>query len=65
MNEHADYVYLGKGRKVDQVKAEEPLAHEKFDVNGGQGINILYGDGHVEFLNMEDAQKLLAASAPK
>ena len=65
MNEHLDYVYLGKGLKMAKLNADQPLAHEKFEVSNGKGINILYGDGHVEFLNIEEAQKLLGANAPK
>ena len=59
INEHSDYVYLGKG-KTNNLPADQPVAYEKFENGHGQGITILFGDGHVEFLMMADAQRLLA-----
>lgn len=47
VNEHSDYVWLGKGKK-NSLGADVPLAYEKFE-GLSDGINILYGDGHVEF----------------
>jgi prepilin-type processing-associated H-X9-DG protein len=61
-NEHSDYVYLGKGKKSSQIKADEVLAYEKLEL--GQmhgGVNILYGDGHVEWVPISEAQRQVGA----
>ena len=56
VNENADYVYVGAGLNSTAgpeviVLYEKPGAHE------GQGMNILYGDGHVEFQTMQSAMQ--------
>jgi prepilin-type processing-associated H-X9-DG protein len=38
---------------------DEPVAYEKPEIGQGQGINILFGDGHVEFLMMPAAEQIL------
>lgn len=53
VSEFGDYAYLGKGLK-NSATVETILAYEKPD-GLEDGINILYGDGHVEFLNMDAA----------
>lgn len=63
-----DFVYLGKGRTVtfnhpQYAGAEFVLVHDK-PLNhgvGGQsgGINVLYGDGHLEFLGPKEAEPVL------
>lgn len=56
--EHADYVYLGKGLKND-TPAETIVVYEKPD-GLDDGINVLFADGHVEFLFMEPAMAEIA-----
>jgi prepilin-type processing-associated H-X9-DG protein len=65
VRENSDYVYLGKGKRVFDMKPDEPVAHEKFEVGRGQGINILYGDGHVEWVKMPEAQRILGVDAAR
>jgi prepilin-type processing-associated H-X9-DG protein len=65
VNQNADYVYLGKGKKMDKLRADDPLVYEKLELGRGQGINILFGDGHVEWLKMADAQRILGADAAR
>jgi prepilin-type processing-associated H-X9-DG protein len=48
VNEHADYVYLGKGLKGN-VDATRVIAYEQDGAHGNDGMNLLYGDGHVEW----------------
>jgi prepilin-type processing-associated H-X9-DG protein len=60
INKNSDYVYPGKGMNFN-VGAETIILYEKPDAHGGQGMNILYGDGHVEFMFMRDAQRLIEA----
>ncbi len=64
VNEHSDYVYLGKGKKND-LPADRLLAYEKLDSGGNEGVNMLFGDGHVEFVSMPQAMKFIEESAPK
>ena len=58
VNENSDYVYIGAGRDV-RVGAEVIVLYEKPGAHGGQGMNMLYGDGHVEFQMMPAAQKMI------
>jgi prepilin-type processing-associated H-X9-DG protein len=51
INQNADYVYLGAGRGVnDPDTAGTIVAYEKPETTRGQGTNILFADGHVEWL---------------
>jgi prepilin-type processing-associated H-X9-DG protein len=49
VNQNADYVYLGDGKRSD-LPADEPLLHEHLYNHDGEGVNMLFGDGHVEFV---------------
>src|SRR5687767_1972034 len=55
VNQNADYVYLGAGRN-NTVGADEILVYEKPNNHGNQGMNMLFGDGHVEWVQMSQAQ---------
>jgi len=53
VNENTDYVYLGKGMgKMAAIPntAQTILAYEKFELARNGGVNVLYVDGHVEWL---------------
>lgn len=56
-DENSDYVYLGQG-KTANAGPEEVMAYENPD-GLDDGINILFGDGHVEFVQMEDAMRMI------
>lgn len=56
LNVNSDYVYIGGGKRVTDVGPNEVLAHERPD-GLDDGINILYGDGHVEFVTMDRAME--------
>ena len=58
VNQSSDYVYLGAG-KNSQTPANVILAHEKIRP-GVPGINMLFGDGHVEWIQVGQAQQMLA-----
>lgn len=53
------YVYYGRGLKFplppDRVLASEPLID-----HDGEGLNVLYADGHVDWLDPEHARQVLA-----
>jgi prepilin-type processing-associated H-X9-DG protein len=53
----SEYVYRGKGRNYT-IGSNEVLAYEKPE-GLTDGINILFGDGHVEFVAMPAAQEMI------
>jgi prepilin-type processing-associated H-X9-DG protein len=59
-NQHCDYTYLGAGKSASQLTPTDILGHEKWSIaklHGG--MNILFGDGHVEWFILADAAKIL------
>jgi hypothetical protein len=70
INQSGGYTYLAAG-KTDPAGPEVVLAHDKIRP-GAQGISLLFGDGHVEWMPLASAQGLInkqmqadAAKAPK
>lgn len=57
----SDYIYVGDGLTTsspsDAVVLYEPL-HD----HGGDGMNVLFADGHVEWVNASDCQPILTQS---
>jgi prepilin-type processing-associated H-X9-DG protein len=51
------YVYVGKGLKVD-ASADTVIAYER-PGDHGDGMNVLFADGHVEYLEGKEAQVVL------
>lgn len=62
VEEHSDYVWVGRG-KTAAVAPDTVIAYEKPD-GLSDGINFLYGDFHVEFVRMAEAQELIEKSKP-
>jgi prepilin-type processing-associated H-X9-DG protein len=58
---HSDYVWLGKGKTVTRMAPETVIAHEKLNENP-EGVNLLFGDGHVEFMPTREAQRAIDRS---
>jgi prepilin-type processing-associated H-X9-DG protein len=63
VNKHASYIYAGKGLK-NNSPAEGILLIEKLDNHDHDGINCMFGDGHVEFVlptepNWRQVQELM------
>lgn len=56
-NESSDYIYLGKGKK-SSAGADVVLAYEN-PRELDDGLNILFCDGHVEFLRMPEALEMI------
>jgi prepilin-type processing-associated H-X9-DG protein len=56
-NEQSDYVWLGKG-KTTNATSEEVLAYEKPE-RVTDGINVLYADGHVDWVSMPQAMQMI------
>jgi prepilin-type processing-associated H-X9-DG protein len=59
VNDHSDYIYVGKGMTFSTSKPTDIILYEKPDAHHGDGMNMLYGDGHVEFQRMDMAKKLI------
>ncbi len=62
VNANSDFAYVKPAGKMAGVAPDKPLAYEKVGIRGRDGINILYGDGHVEFLVMSKAVELIQQS---
>jgi prepilin-type processing-associated H-X9-DG protein len=58
VNKNSDYVFLGANLKGMQG-ANVVVCYENDGNHHGDGMNMLFGDGHVEFLNLEIAHKYI------
>ncbi|MGB7158599.1 MAG: DUF3352 domain-containing protein [Tepidisphaeraceae bacterium] len=58
VDEHASYAYAGAG-KTNAAGAGEIVLYEHLHNHGNDGINILFGDGRVEFVSRIGALKML------
>ena len=58
---HCDYVYFGRGLR-DPVPATYPVACEPLINHNAHGMNILFGDGHVEWFDPATAARILHPS---
>ena len=57
---HCSYIYLGKDWMQDELTADVVLAYEPLSDHQNNGMNVLYGDGHVDFESLAYAKKVLA-----
>ncbi len=60
VTDHAPYVFLAPPNA--NVPPDIVVIHEAFDNHGGGGINVLFGDGHVEFVPMPRAREAIERS---
>jgi prepilin-type processing-associated H-X9-DG protein len=58
VNAHSSYVYVGKGMN-NAAGADTVVLYEKTDDHDKDGVNILWGDGHVSWEAMPAAQQLI------
>jgi prepilin-type processing-associated H-X9-DG protein len=47
---HLSYIYLGNGMNTATVAANAVVAYEPLSNHANTGMNVLFGDGHVEFI---------------
>jgi prepilin-type processing-associated H-X9-DG protein len=60
---HLSYIYVGAGWTTATTPADAVVAYEPLTNHGGAGMNVLFGDGHVNWLNATKAQIILATAA--
>ena len=58
------YVYLGRRRRPSAVDATTVVAYEPPAYNDGRGSDVLFGDGHTEWVDIADLPRRLSASRP-
>ena len=63
-NANSSYIYVGQGMNFN-APADSVLLYEKNDDHDEDGMNFLYGDGHVEWQAMEVAQQLIKNAGQK
>jgi len=56
VNSRSDFVYIGNGIKPD-ADAKTILVYERPD--GRQGMNMLFADGHIEWIDVESARQMI------
>jgi prepilin-type processing-associated H-X9-DG protein len=54
------YVYVGQGLNTAGITSDTVIAYEPLSNHHGVGLNILYGDGHVDFMNAAFGELLIA-----
>jgi len=57
--EHGHYVYLGAGKMGNALTPDTVVAYERDENHDGDGMNMLFGDGHVEWVMMPRARQLI------
>lgn len=64
VNQNSDYIYLGAGMTID-AGPETVTVHENFENHDHDGINMLFGDGHVEFVLIDRAMEMIQKQPEK
>jgi prepilin-type processing-associated H-X9-DG protein len=60
---HCSYIYLGKGLTDKTVTPDMVLLYEPLADHGGEGMNVMFGDFHVEWVPASTAQIILTQNA--
>jgi prepilin-type processing-associated H-X9-DG protein len=58
VNANSDYIYIGANLKMG-ADPTIVVCYEKDDDHGGDGMNLLFADGHVEFMQLEAAHQAI------
>jgi prepilin-type processing-associated H-X9-DG protein len=56
------YIYTGRGLTVATASATSVVAYEPLGNHEGDGTNVLFGDGHVDWVNGREWPKVAAAA---
>jgi hypothetical protein len=57
---HCSYVYVGAGLSAQTATERHIVAHEYLSNHANAGMNVLYGDGTVSWLEKAEAQRVLS-----
>jgi prepilin-type processing-associated H-X9-DG protein len=57
---HLSYVYVGKGLTDRTATADTVLLYEAASNHGGSGMNVVFGDAHVQWYDAQAAAKIIA-----
>jgi prepilin-type processing-associated H-X9-DG protein len=57
---HCSYVYVGNGLSTATAKYDRVICYEQPENHQKDGMNMLFGDGHAEWMNMPMAKTLIA-----
>jgi prepilin-type processing-associated H-X9-DG protein len=57
---HCSYIYVGGSLTSQTVTAQHVVAYEPMSNHRGAGMNVLFGDGSVQFLNQAESTYVLA-----
>lgn len=60
---HVSYIYLGKGLTTQTVTNDTVILYEPLANHGSKGMNVMFGDFHVEWLIAADAEAILKQQA--
>jgi len=60
---HCSYIYLGRGMTTNLVAPHCVIGYEPLANHSGDGMNVLFGDGHVEFIDKIHAASILTQVA--
>jgi prepilin-type processing-associated H-X9-DG protein len=60
---HCSYIYLGKGLNDRTVAADTVVLYEPLTNHQGDGMHVLFGDFHVEWVPASIAQTILTQHA--
>jgi prepilin-type processing-associated H-X9-DG protein len=60
---HCSYVYVGQGLTVQTGTSDHLVVYEPMANHGNTGMYALFADGHVDWLDPDQAKRLTAAAA--
>jgi hypothetical protein len=61
--DHCSYIYAGRGLNLKTVTPQTVVAYEPLSNHQGIGMNVLFGDQHVEFVYANEVAKVVGPAA--